>query len=154
MQCALGMIFLGYRDAECRHDCVADELLDRPARALDFLAHRGEETLQPKARSLGILLSGLGRADQVREQHRRELSLMSDGQRLGRKPWSRGGRLSTGQIPGLGKVERATLSEDRSLQLPERRRRLDAELSDERAADILVCIQRLRLPARTVTAEP
>ena len=153
MQCALGMIFVGYRDAEHRHHGVADELLDRPARALDFLAHRGEETLQPKARSLGILLSGLGRADQVREQHRRELSLMSDGQRLGRNPWSRGGRLSTGQVSGLGKIERAILSEDRSLQLSERRRGLDAELFDERAADILVCIERLRLPARAVKGQ-
>ena len=153
MQGPLGMIFVSRRHTESGHDCVADELLDCPAGALDLLGHRGVEALQQRACSLGILLSELGRADEVGEQHGRELPLVPCRRRLGR-PVGRGERRLAGwEVGRYSEVERWILPQDRSLELSECMGRLDAELFDKRAASVLVGIERLRLPARAVESE-
>ena len=64
--------------AEDGHHRVADVLLDGPPMLFESPARRVEEGLQAPAKVLGIELCGkLGRADQIGEQHRRDLPLSS-----------------------------------------------------------------------------
>ena len=65
------------RSAEHRHDGVPGELLYGPARALNLFRHRVVEPFEQCSRSLRILRAAeLGRADQVCEEHGRELSFL------------------------------------------------------------------------------
>ena len=75
------MVLLRARDAVRRHDGVARELLDRSSSGLDLGRHRVVETVEELAGSLRILSAQLGRADEIREENRRELPLFP-----GRKP--------------------------------------------------------------------
>ena len=76
MQCALDVVFLGDRYAERRHHRVAGELLDRAAGAGHFFSHRVVEPVEHRPRLLGVLgAAELRRADEIGEEHRRELAL-------------------------------------------------------------------------------
>ena len=55
VQRALGVVFQRSRRAERRHNRVAGELLDRPARALDLLGHCVVEAVEDRPRLLRIL---------------------------------------------------------------------------------------------------
>ena len=64
--------------AEDRHHRVAGELLDRPARELDLLAHRVVEALELRADALRITIARVRRrADEVGEENRDELALFT-----------------------------------------------------------------------------
>jgi hypothetical protein len=72
----LGVVLERDRSAECGHDGVAGELLDRAAGALHLLRHRVVEAFEQRARPLRILrVAELCRTDEVGEEHRRELPL-------------------------------------------------------------------------------
>ena len=76
----LRMILERHGRSEDRHDRVARELLDRAARSLDLLRHRVIEALETDPYPLGILVAGKrGRADEVGEENRDELSLLPYG---------------------------------------------------------------------------
>jgi hypothetical protein len=77
VESALGVILLGDRRAERRHDRVADELLDRPTGLLDLLGHGVVEPDQQGTRPLRILLAELRRPDEVGEEHGRHLAFLS-----------------------------------------------------------------------------
>ena len=75
---ALGVVLVGLRDAECRHDGVAGELLDRPAVGLDAVRDAVEEGGHPAPRDLWILgRDELGRADEIGEEDGCELAFHS-----------------------------------------------------------------------------
>ena len=77
MERPLGMILARRGCPEGRHDCVADELLDRAAGLRDLLGHRVVEAVQECARALGVLSAGKrGGADEIGEQHGCELPLL------------------------------------------------------------------------------
>ena len=77
VQRALGMILERSRGTEDGHDPVPGELLDRSARALDLGGHRLVEAREARPHALGILVVRESRrADEVGEEHRRELSLL------------------------------------------------------------------------------
>src|SRR5205823_14740102 len=72
----LGVVLVGHRCAERRHDCVAGELLDRAAGGSDLGGHLVVEPVEKGARPFRILLVGKRRrADEIREHDRDELSL-------------------------------------------------------------------------------
>ena len=48
----------------------------RPSRGLDLGGHRVVEAVEDGAGALRVLLAELGRADQVGEEHRRDLALL------------------------------------------------------------------------------
>ena len=78
----LGIVVVRGGVAEDRDDGIADELLDRPAVALDLLGHGPEERLQDAPQLLGVEAGGeLGRRREVREHDRHDPTLL---QRLGR----------------------------------------------------------------------
>jgi hypothetical protein len=68
---AQGVVLMHDRDPEDPHDRVADEVLDRPAVALDGVAHPPEPPLHRPAQRLGIHpLSKRRRSHDVRKDHR------------------------------------------------------------------------------------
>ena len=78
VQSPLGVILECDGCAENGHHRVSCELLDGSARQLDLLAHRGVETLELRADALGIAFAGVGgRSDEVGEENRDELSLLT-----------------------------------------------------------------------------
>ena len=78
MQRPLGVVLLRGRCAESSHDRVADELLHGAARAVDLGGHCVVEAVEHRARALGVARVGeLGRADEVREEDRRDLALLA-----------------------------------------------------------------------------
>ena len=70
-----GIVLMQGRDAEDRHHCVADELLDRSPVTFEHLAHDGEVAAQQAAERLGIvgLAQGGGTGD-VGEDDRNRLA--------------------------------------------------------------------------------
>ena len=72
---ALGVVLVRLRDAEGGHDGVAGELLHDPAVRRDAVRDVLEERVDAAADDLGIARSDeLGRADEVDEEHGRELA--------------------------------------------------------------------------------
>ncbi len=83
VQRTLGVILECDGCAENRHHRVSGELLDGPARQLDLLAHCGVEALELRADALGIAFAGVrGRPDEVGEENRDELSLLTSAHGL------------------------------------------------------------------------
>src|SRR4051812_49229505 len=79
MKRALRIVLMRDRYAKGGHHRVADELLHRSAGTLDLGRHCLVEAIEHGARSLWILaVSRLRRANQIREEHRDELSLVAD----------------------------------------------------------------------------
>ena len=77
---ALGVVLVGDRGAEQRHDAVAGELVDRALEAVDALAEDREEALHDLPPLLGVASLGeLHRAHHVGEQHRHLLALALQG---------------------------------------------------------------------------
>jgi hypothetical protein len=82
---ALGIVLVARRGAPDRHHRVADELLHRPAVALDHLAGQVEVARQELADLLRVARLGKrGEADDVREEDRDEPSLGDGASSLGR----------------------------------------------------------------------
>ena len=74
---ALGVVLVRDRSAEHRHHRVPDELLDRPAVALDLLPQARVVGADARAHVLGVGgIRGGGEADQVAEEHRHDLALL------------------------------------------------------------------------------
>ncbi len=72
----LGVILVGERSAEQRHDAVAGELVDGALEAVDAVAQDREEALHDRPPGLRVgLLGELHRADHVGEQHGHLLAL-------------------------------------------------------------------------------
>ena len=79
---SLRIVLVRDRRAEDRHHRVADELLDRPAEALDLQFHARVVGPQARANVLGIgLLGSRGEPDQVDEQDGDDLALLRSGPR-------------------------------------------------------------------------
>ena len=77
VQRPLGVVLERGGRAERGHHRIARELLDGAAGVLDLLGHRVVEAVQERARPLRVLrVAELSRADEIREQHRCELSLL------------------------------------------------------------------------------
>src|SRR5206468_4979653 len=77
---SLGIVLVSGRDAEYRHDGVADVLLDGAAEAFDLLGHGSEEGLQDAAKVLRIEAgSELGGRREVGEQDGHDLALLELG---------------------------------------------------------------------------
>ena len=75
---SLGIVLVCDRRAEDRHDRVADELLDRPAEALELGAHARVVGLEQAPHVLGIHALGPRReADEVAEEARDDLALLA-----------------------------------------------------------------------------
>ena len=74
----LGIVLVRHRSTEHRHHRVPDELLHRAAVALDLLPQASVVRTDAGAHVLRILLlRGGGEADQVAEQHRDDLPLLT-----------------------------------------------------------------------------
>ena len=72
----LRVVLVRERDAERRHHGVAGELLDDAAVRRDAVRDLVEEARQARADDLGVgARDELRRADEVDEEHRRELAL-------------------------------------------------------------------------------
>ncbi len=89
---ALGVVLVRQGNAECGHDGISGELLDRSSMRLDAAGDTVEEGRDPAAGDLGILSGNeLGRSDEICEQHCGELSLhtqilgMTSGGKSGRE---------------------------------------------------------------------
>jgi hypothetical protein len=65
---ALGVVLVGGRSSEGRHDCVAGELLHRAPRRSDLRRHGVVEAVEKRAGPLRILLAERRRPDEVGEQ--------------------------------------------------------------------------------------
>ena len=77
-ECAERIVFVRDRDPEDGHDRVADELLDRPAVALDDPPQVFE--VPPHARTQRLRIRRLaerGRADEIAEEHGDDLPLLA-----------------------------------------------------------------------------
>ena len=133
------------RHAEHRHHRIADELLDRPAVALDNRLHALEVPAQPALEHLRIgRVAQCSRLGQVAEDERDGLALLPGGAgRLGARRRLRRGRPRKSRWGGGG--ERFVLLEDRALEATQLLARLQPELVDEQAASLLVCRERVRL---------
>ena len=65
------VVLVRFGEAECPHDGVTDELLDRPSMVYDRGAHRIEVPIEHIPQLLGVqAFAELGRADQVAEERR------------------------------------------------------------------------------------
>jgi hypothetical protein len=85
-----GIVVVGNRQPEHRHDRVADELLDPTAVLLDGIAGNGEEPAEERPDVLGIeRLAERGRADDVGEQDRDEPALFAHGGMIAASPQAR-----------------------------------------------------------------
>ncbi len=83
MEGTFGVVFQRRRSAESGHDRVADELLDGAARGLDLGLHGVVEALEERPGPFRILRRReRGRADEVGEQHRRQLAFLACLRRL------------------------------------------------------------------------
>ncbi len=71
----LGVVLQRRGSAERRHHGVAGELLDGAADPLDLLRHRREEPVEQDPHRLGVGLADRGRADEIGEEHGRDLPL-------------------------------------------------------------------------------
>ena len=77
-QRAQRVVLVQHRDAEDGHDCVADELLDRAAVALDDRLHALEVAREQRPQCLRVeRLAELGRAGDVAEEHGHRLALLA-----------------------------------------------------------------------------
>ena len=77
---ALGVVLVRGRRAEQRHHGVADELLDRPAAALELGAQTRVVRLEDGAHVLWVeLLGARGEADEVGEEDGHDLALLAGG---------------------------------------------------------------------------
>ena len=75
---ALGVVLMCDRSAEHRHHCIADELLDRTAEALELRAEASVVRLQHASHVLRIhLLRACGEADEIAEQAGDHLPLLA-----------------------------------------------------------------------------
>ena len=121
MECTLGVVFKGVRCTEGGHDRVTDELLDRPAGALDFLGHRAVKAIEQNPRPLRILGTGeCRRADEVGEQHRRQLPLLG-------WPLIRDRRTATrAEVRVRRDLRSAAAADGHARIVPQRRRRVSA----------------------------
>jgi hypothetical protein len=77
MEGPLRVVLVRRRSAEGGHHRVADELLDRAARAVDLGSHRVVEAVEHRPRALGILSTPeLRGADEIRKENRHEFALL------------------------------------------------------------------------------
>ncbi len=75
---ALGVVLVRGRNPECRHDGVAGELLDDATVRRDALRDMLEEGVDAPANDLGVARGDKrGRADEIDEEHGRELAFHS-----------------------------------------------------------------------------
>ena len=75
---ALGIVLVRNRRSEEGHHRIADELLDRPAVALELGAQAGVIRLEHRADILGVHLLGSAReADEVGEENGHDLALLA-----------------------------------------------------------------------------
>ncbi len=75
---ALGVVLVRHRGAEHGHDGVADELLDRPAEALDVGLHALVVRAERRADVLGVgAVRSAREADEVDEEDRHDLALLA-----------------------------------------------------------------------------
>jgi hypothetical protein len=108
---AHGVILVRDRRAEDRHEAVAHGVTDGPLVVVDGIHHELEDWIEDGLRLLGIAVSDeLGRALQVRKEHRHMLALAFDGvarrqdlldEMLGRVGCRRGQTLGR-RLPALG----------------------------------------------------
>ncbi len=119
---ALGVVLVRDGGAEHGHDGVADELLHRPAEALDVGLHALVVRAQRRADVLGVGAIGATReADEVDEEHRDDLPLLagrglvaSASRRPGRSVRARGSpRRMTGRRSREGSSQRAAWASTR-----------------------------------------
>ncbi len=104
---ALGIVLVGDRSAEERHDRVPDELLDGAAVPLELAAQVRVVGLEHGAHILGIHLLGPAReSDEVCEQHRHDLALLASIAGL-RNERCAAGIAEAGLSPVLGTALRA-----------------------------------------------
>ena len=79
---ALGIVLVGHRRAEERHDGVADELLDRPPVVLELVAQERVVRRQGAADVLDVhALAPAREPDEIGEEHRDDLALLTRGHR-------------------------------------------------------------------------
>ena len=81
---SLGVILVGGRRTEDRHDRITDELLDGAAVPDELIAHLRVVGAKERLHVLGVHLLGLCReADEVAEEHRHDLAFHSGDRRRG-----------------------------------------------------------------------
>lgn len=127
------VVLVSGRDSEETHQHVPDDLLDGRAVAPE---HGGRDiggTRHDPARRLGV--RGPERNHELDEDDRDSPSLRREP-RLGLPAWTA--------------IQRAVLPEDRLLELPQRRSRLDAQLLDQRPAGVAIFVEGVRLPSGAV----
>jgi hypothetical protein len=118
--CPLGIVLVRRGRTPDRHDCIADELLDRPAVATDDIAPEVEVTRQELTGVLGIAPLGERReAHQVREEDRDQAAfrdgaltgLRATGSGFGRGACGRNGQRGRALAAelGRGRVRRAAV---------------------------------------------
>src|SRR5262249_11682896 len=74
--CANGMVFVGERRTEERHDAVAHHLIDRPLVVMDGFHHELEHRVENPSSVLGVTLGEeFHRSFQIGEEHRDLLTL-------------------------------------------------------------------------------
>src|SRR6185437_1129452 len=142
------VVLMERRQPEDAEDCVADELFDRAAMALENGGGDPRVAVEDGVDRLRVeLFSESGRADQIGEDHGRRPArtnsfLLGPGGRLRRS-------LRVGQLY----LELRVMSQHAALELPERLARLEAELVGEQAAGLAVDVERLGLTSRAVQGE-
>ncbi len=129
------------RDAEERHDRVADELLDRPAEALQLRPDPGPVRREKRAGVFRVERFRNGReVEQLSDEDRDDLPLLPRPAPASRRRRSRAG-------------EGGVVLEDPAVKRAQLVARFDPELLDERPPHLTVGGERVRLPARAVERE-
>ena len=149
-QRARRVVLVHARDAENSHHLVPYELVDRSAMANDDVHGGIEELAQHALEPLGIeLRRERARPDDVAEEHGNDLAgrRLEAGLSLRLCPRRRSRRRGD---PKRRSAQRRVLRQDRAFEVAQRRARLDAQLVGQRAPRVLICRQRLRLPAGPV----
>ncbi len=118
----LRVVLVGSRNSEDGDDGVADVLLQRSAPRGDDVGHRLEVGPEEQAQALWVEpLAKLGRADDVGEEDRRDLTLLATFRPLGCVGRARGRRLTMRRrLRARFDVERRVLIQDLPLELLER----------------------------------
>jgi len=109
VQGARGVVLVHGGQAEDGHHRIADELLHRPADALDRLPGDAEEPRHPLAQLLGVERRREARgAGDVGEEHGHHLALLGHGRRAGQRgPAAAAGRRPAGVVEPAGRTAHA-----------------------------------------------
>jgi hypothetical protein len=154
-----GIVLVHGRHPEDGDDRVADVLLERAAPRSNHLGHCLEVRAQQRTQPLGIEpLTQPSRADHVGEENRCNFALLpqlgpphctaNSGQRLRRRFLHRRLRRRFGC-----ELQRRVLIQYLTLELLERRARLDPDLVDERLPPALEDLQRVRLASEAIEGQ-